>query len=73
MANKNCLENIKCPKCGQEDQFKIVAETTVLVSDDGTEDCGGGYDWDHDSFCQCTECEHEGKLSDFYITKTESK
>ena len=37
MTNTNCLENISCPKCGQEDRFKIAATIFCLVTDDGTD------------------------------------
>lgn len=65
--NTNCLEGVKCPKCGPEDLFKIAASVIVEVSDDGTEDQGGGYEWDQQTFCQCCECDHGGKLADFTI------
>jgi hypothetical protein len=65
--NTNCLEGVKCPKCGQEDLFKIAASVIVEVSDDGTEDQGGDYEWDQQAFCRCFECDHTGKLADFTI------
>jgi len=63
--NTNCLEGVKCPKCGQEDLFKIGASVIVEVSDGGTEDQGGDYEWNEAAFCQCCECDHTGKLADF--------
>jgi hypothetical protein len=65
--NINCLEGVKCPKCGQEDLFKIAANVIVEVSDDGTEDHVGDHEWDEQAFCQCCECHHAGKLADFTI------
>jgi hypothetical protein len=65
--NTNCLEGVKCPKCGQEDLFKIAASVIGEVCDDGTEDQDGGYEWDQQAFCQCCECDHAGKLADFTI------
>lgn len=66
-TNTNCLEGVKCPKCGQEDLFKIAAHVICEVSDDGTEDHLGDHEWDQQSFCQCCECDHAGKLADFTI------
>jgi len=71
--NTNCLEGVKCPKCGQEDLFKIAARVIVEVSDDGTEDQGGDYEWDQAAFCQCCECDHAGQLADFTIENWNKK
>jgi len=71
--NTNCLEGVKCPKCGQEDLFKIEASVIVEVSDDGTEDQGGDYEWDQAAFCQCCDCDHAGKLADFTIENWDKK
>ena len=35
MINTNCLENIKCPTCGNEEWFRIAAKTIATVTDDG--------------------------------------
>jgi hypothetical protein len=71
--NTNCLEGVKCPKCGQEDLFKIGASVIVDVSDDGTEDQGGDYESDQAAFCQCCECDHAGQLADFTIENWNKK
>lgn len=64
MANVNCLDGIRCPKCGNEDRFNVVASVLVEVTDDGT-----GDSWDieyaSDSMPQCATCKHVGKWSDF--------
>jgi hypothetical protein len=66
MANSNCLENVKCPQCGQEHAFEIVVSVLVRVTDDGTEDIGGDYGWNRDSFCRCVGCGRTGALGEFY-------
>ena len=38
MPNTNCLEGIRCTKCGHEDSFKIKATVLVLVTDEGVTD-----------------------------------
>jgi hypothetical protein len=64
MANTNCLEGIRCPKCGQEDEFRIACTMVCTVIDDGTEKIGD-IEWDENSWCLCPRCEKDGKLKDF--------
>ena len=64
MTNTNCLENICCPKCGQEDRFKIVALITCDVTDDGSEPVGD-HEWDDHSATRCAECGFDGELKEF--------
>jgi hypothetical protein len=67
MTNTNCLEGIRCPHCGDEDAFRIEAQVTVYVTDEGTEDQGGDYAWEDESPCQCAACKHGGTIKDFRI------
>jgi hypothetical protein len=53
MTNTNCLEGVRCPKCGHEDDFHIEAMVRLHVIDSGTEDLGGGHFWDDDSDRMC--------------------
>ena len=67
MTNTNCLEGIRCPKCGQEDRFLIVARMTVDVTDDGADiakPCGD-FEWDDFSRTECPACDHVGPLAAF--------
>ena len=64
--NTNCLEGIRCPECGQEDEFRIEGRTVFEVTDDGTGD-HGDVEWDEDSYVLCPSCEFEGKLGHFQI------
>ena len=64
MTNVNCLENVCCPKCGQEDRFKIAATIFCLVTDDGS-DAEGDHEWDDDSPTYCPECGFNGEWKDF--------
>jgi hypothetical protein len=64
MTNSNCLENVTCPKCGQEDRFKIVALITCDVADDGSEPVGD-HEWDDHSATRCPECGFDGELKEF--------
>jgi DNA-directed RNA polymerase subunit RPC12/RpoP len=73
MTNNNCLENIKCPACGNEDRFVIAARVMAEVTDDGADVAspkyGNGFEWDNDSYARCPECEKEATLKEFYIIK----
>lgn len=73
MANENCLKGIKCPQCGQEDQFRIVVQTTVIMTDDGSEDdkMGGDQEWDDDSYIECCDCHKAGKVAEFRVATDE--
>ena len=62
--NDNCLTNIACPECGNRDQFRIEMKSVFTLRDDGTD----GYedtDWGRNAYCQCGQCQHEGKVCDF--------
>ena len=66
MPNTNCLEGIRCPKCGHEDSFKIEATVVALVTDEGTEDFGD-VEWDEDHYCECDDCHYFGTIKDFTL------
>ena len=65
MPNSNCLQNIKCPKCGNETSFRIEASIICTVTDDGSEATGDHHHWDENSYACCPLCETEGKLAIF--------
>ncbi len=67
MTNTNCLENFKCPACGNEESFRIAATTIATVTDDGTED-HGDMEWDDDSYAECPKCYRHGTVKDFQVT-----
>jgi DNA-directed RNA polymerase subunit RPC12/RpoP len=64
MTNTNCLEDIRCPKCGQEDRFFIMGCAQFEVTDDGSE-AVGDHEWDDQSSTRCPECNHIATLKDF--------
>jgi hypothetical protein len=66
MTNQNCLAGIRCPKCKQEDEFLIEATQMMRVHDDGCEG-HGDIEWDDNSYCCCSECDHDGELREFRI------
>ena len=64
MANSNCLEGFKCPECGYEDEFLIVAMAEFRVTDDGTTEFTD-VDWTGGNICKCAKCDHYGKVWNF--------
>ena len=64
MPNTNCLEDIKCPECGNDSEFRIESTGIATVTDDGA-DITGDLFWDENSFAHCPRCEREGKVADF--------
>ena len=62
-ANENCLEGMRCPKCGQADSFNIRVTACMDVTDDGTDNYSN-VEWDDDSPVVCNEpdCQWEGEV-----------
>ncbi len=69
MTNTNCLENILCPACGNEESFRIAGTTIFTVTDDGTED-HGDIEWHDDSYAECAQCHRHGSLKDFTMKRS---
>ena len=65
-GNTNCLYNIACPKCGAFDSFSIQVTAITKFTDNGSEYIGDT-EWDDESPIACCECQHMGKVGDFYI------
>lgn len=62
--NENCIVGLKCPKCGHEDSFDIVATSLMRVLDDGT-DTFHDVEWGGRSNIMCAKCHHTGKVWEF--------
>lgn len=67
--NENCLAGMRCPKCRSLEPFKIECSVLMTVTDNGTDEAEGDTEWNDDDYCQCRECEFEGKVKDFYDEK----
>ena len=65
----NCLEGIACPQCGNDAMIYIEAKTLTVVTDDGAE-AFGDMDWDGDSYAECPDCQHRGRLNGFRVAPT---
>lgn len=62
--NENCLEDIACPECANRDQFRIEMRSIFTLRDDGTDNYEDT-EWGRSDYCQCPQCQHEGKVRDF--------
>ena len=62
--NVNCLEGIRCAKCGSYEPFRITVTCTALVYDAGT-DNPEDTDWEDESDIRCVGCGHTGVVADF--------
>lgn len=63
VANSNCLEGARCPDCGQDHAFHVVAMAVFTVQDDGTDE-GRNVEWESDSPAYCSECQWSGSWGD---------
>lgn len=56
-----------CPNCGRDDMINITIKTTfeVRLTPHGTDGDPLDHEWDDDSDCTCSACNHSGKISDF--------
>jgi hypothetical protein len=67
MPNTNCLEGIRCPRCGYDNDFYIECRVVMHVTDEGTDSGNGDCEWDDESRCSCPNetCEYTGTLAHF--------
>ena len=57
MTNTNCLQGMRCPKCGSEGPVSVEISAVVLMHDDGFDNSTiSDTAWELDSFCQCGQC-----------------
>ena len=72
MENTNCLEGYRCPRCGNDKSFRMVATALFYVIDDGT-DSYEQVAWDEHSKAWCTQCEWAGPCGELTGTKVQPK
>lgn len=66
MPNTNCLENLACPQCGNQEVLLVVATVTARVHDDGVESYHDP-EWHPASPVSCPRCQHHDVLSSFEV------
>lgn len=62
-------QELRCPNCHSEDDFKIAASVWVTVhGSDALEivDEGGGREYGSEESCRCDACSYIGTLGEFY-------
>ena len=62
--NTNCLEGLRCPRCGALEPFVISARCFVTVYDDGT-DNAVDFEWTLNDWISCSTCSRQGMVGDF--------
>ena len=68
------IEDLRCPKCGQNESFVIEVSECLLMFHDGTVLEGDtGEEWDDSSSCRCHECQHMGSVYQFRSTVPNEK
>ena len=68
-VNSNCLQGMRCPKCGQNECFIITAtrHCEVHLYEDGTDESTyGSVDWEDTAPASCAECDWAGETKDLY-------
>ena len=70
MANVNCLEGMRCPKCKHADEVLVLVKIWTSLRDDGTDHVAdsiqdASVDYDDDSSACCPMCDYFGKLQDW--------
>ena len=65
--NTNCLEGMRCPKCGSYGPLEIAVLVTARVSDGGSDVPAQDHEWHDDSPAKCAEpdCEFTGTVLNF--------
>lgn len=65
--NVNCLENMRCPNCGNMDRLIVTGLSSFIVTDDGAEQVGD-IEYGPNAKTQCYECNYQAKWKDFENT-----
>ena len=61
------IEELRCPKCGHEEDFIIEISECVIMFTDGTElDSDEPLKWNDRSFCKCRQCNYTGTVFQFW-------
>ena len=69
--NENCMKNLFCPKCGQNEKLLLLVPSWVAMTDDGTDFHDGAIpnhdvEWDHATRTICAICSYQGLAVNFY-------
>jgi len=68
------IEDLRCPKCGQNTCFVIEVSECLLMFSDGVVLHGDtGEEWGDWSYCRCHSCQHMGTVYQFRAANQSSK
>lgn len=56
--------SLRCPHCGSEDSFQVIAKCVATLTHDGVSD-SHSFDWDGDDGAKCIACKGDGLIGDF--------
>ena len=78
MANKNCLEGKRCPKCKYEDEVLVIATIWTSLTDEGTDHNADSIkdtsvDYDDESVASCPNCNYLGMFREWNRKKGKRK
>ena len=62
-----CTADLRCPRCGQTDTFRIQVDATATVTADGVTELDSDNDWDDRSEITCPSCYHAATVADFTV------
>ena len=69
--NANCMQGLRCPKCGQDEELLVWAEMCVSLTDAGTDPHAdstrnhGGTEWNETSMTECPACGFSAMMAAF--------
>ena len=65
-GGKGCLENLACPRCGNNTRLFISAMLLLDVTEDGSDIADDqDHTWEDDNFARCPDCGHAATVADF--------
>lgn len=62
-----CITDLRCPRCGQADAFRIQVDATANVWAGGVAELESDNEWDDSSKICCPNCFHTATVADFTI------
>lgn len=64
--NDNCLDGMRCPRCGALEPFSIRNTCWTVWTDEGSGE-SDNHEWELDDKCKCLACGHWGDVRGFTI------
>lgn len=71
-TNTNCLQGLRCPGCGQFDEFLILGRAIFKVHDDGIEEYES-VEWGCEDLVKCPKCNANLPMARFEEAEIQAK